>query len=73
MAMTQIEIETMTAIRAAAKKYAYQEDWVQRRYEIAKSVLASIATPEYKMGIAKVAVKYADDLIRELKGMNPEE
>lgn len=35
--MTQIELETMTAIKNAARKYTSHEiDWEQRRYEIAK-------------------------------------
>ena len=41
--MTQLEKETMEATKRAARKYIYNEvDWEQRRYEIARDVLASI-------------------------------
>lgn len=43
-------------------------DWQQRRYEIAKDILA--ATYDYPMGgnpYVKIAVSIADDLIAELK------
>lgn len=49
-------------------------DWEQRRYEIAKDVLAAqISDVEYAENnseqiLAKYAVKYADALIKELKG-----
>lgn len=49
-------------------------DWEQRRYEIAKDVLAAqISDTEYAENnseqiLAKYAVKYADALIEELKG-----
>lgn len=49
-------------------------DWEQRRYEIAKDALAAqISDVEYAENnseqiLAKYAVKYADALIKELKG-----
>ena len=45
-------------------------NWEQRRYEIAKDVLiALIAKPEIVLTAsdAKVAIRYADALIKELK------
>lgn len=45
-------------------------DWEQRRYEIAKAALAGLlANPSFSgtAGIAKRAVKYADDMIKQLK------
>lgn len=41
--MTQLEKETMEIAKRAARKYIYNEvDWEQRRYEIARDVLASM-------------------------------
>lgn len=41
--MTQLEKETMEALQRAAREYIYDEvNWEQRRYEIARDVLASI-------------------------------
>ena len=52
----------------------YKEiDWEQRRYEIAKDVLtAFIAKPEIVLTTSdvKVAVRYADAFIEELKKKN---
>lgn len=50
-------------------------DWEQRRYEIAKAALAGLlANPLFNgtTGIAKRAVKYADDMIKQLKQNNNE-
>ena len=52
----------------------YKEiDWEQRRYEIAKDVLISlISKPEIVLTAsdAKIAIRYADALIEELKKEN---
>ena len=41
--MTNIELEVLSMAKAALRKYnAGEIDWEQRRYEIAKDVLASI-------------------------------
>lgn len=44
-------------------------DWEQRRYEIAKDILAAlISSPTTRYySYSKVAVEYADALIKELK------
>lgn len=50
-------------------------NWEQRRYEIAKAALAGLlANPLFNgtTGIAKRAVKYADDMIKQLKQQNNE-
>lgn len=74
--MTVIEHRTMEAIQSINRKIkdAIQIDWEQRRYEIAKEVLAGIVsricdcvpvTP-YE-DVAEDAVAYTDALISELK------
>lgn len=74
--MTIEERNTARAIQDIAKelKKPPKIDWEQRRYEIAKEMLAAFlsnscnnvygGTPEHQ---AKDAVKYADALIAELK------
>lgn len=48
--MTQLEKETMEITKRAARKYIYNEvDWEQRRYEIAKDVLASVMSENREM------------------------
>lgn len=38
--MTNIELQTLNAVKAAAREYISREiDWEQRRYEIAKEML----------------------------------
>ena len=72
--MTQIELETMTAVKNAARKYAQEGiDWEQRRYEIAKDVLPSLMQVRFDVGYplpqrVNLAIAYADELIRQLKG-----
>lgn len=74
--MTVIEKQTMDAIIAINRKTkdANQIDWEQRRYEIAKDVMAaqmSNSNPNihryspYK--IARYSVEWADALVDELK------
>ena len=72
--MTQIELETMTAVKNAARKYAQEGiDWEQRRYEIAKDVLPSLMQVRFDVGYplpqrVNLAIAYADELIKQLKG-----
>lgn len=66
--MTRIELETMSAVKNAARKYAQEGiDWEQRRYEIAKAVLPSLVGYTIPRRV-NIAIAYADELIRQLKG-----
>ena len=48
--MTQLEKETMELAKRAARKYIYDEvNWEQRRYEIARDVLASMMSENREM------------------------
>ena len=78
MPLTNIEIETMTMVKAACRKYTEEKnhaapiDWEQRRYEIARDCMASQMASvyhgqyDYKSCVSN-AVIYADALIAELK------
>jgi len=73
--MTQIELENLNLQNQCARKYlgrTYDEiDWENRRYEIAKGMLPYLAEfydERDKDSVANEAVKYADALIRQLKG-----
>lgn len=51
-------------------------DWEQRRYEIAKDVLPSLMQVRFDVGYplpqrVNLAIAYADELIRQLKGGQP--
>ncbi len=75
--MTIEERDTARAIQSIARKLkeSPQIDWEQRRYEIAKDVMAALITepdPCFVAGpalefCAQSAVKAADLLIKELK------
>lgn len=73
--MTVIEQRLMDALANAARKYSNPKiDWEQRRYEIAKNMMAAFmtapgdwATWNSLEDLAKQCVKYADGLINELK------
>lgn len=72
--MTNIELETLSAVKAAARKYVNKEnvDWEQRRYEIAKDVLAAIVShSDYYASKKEIyvdaSVEYADLLIQRLQ------
>lgn len=73
--MTNIELEVLSMAKAALRKYnAGEIDWEQRRYEIAKDVLAAYATTQDGIVVERdvpSAVRIADDLIKELKGEKP--
>ena len=64
-------METMSLVKSACRKYIAEEiNWEQRRYEIAKDVLAGFAASDRGVLIAdaQTAVKFADALIKALKG-----
>ena len=75
--LTNIEMQTLEALRKAAVTYARQseeKDWEQRRYEIAKEVMPVLAEinerkdkPNLECWVARCAIDYADALIAELK------
>lgn len=71
--MTNIELQTLSAVKNAAIKYASQKDgidWEQRRYEIAKDVLAgrlSFSPPTDIDRFVEYCVIYADKLIECLR------
>ena len=72
--MTNIELETLSAVKAAARKYVNERDanWEQRRYEIAKDVLAAIVSNSdhfltRKEFYVEKSVEYADLLIKKLQ------
>lgn len=64
--MTRIEIETMELIKAACREYINNQregiDWEARRYEIARDLYAN-----NRDASAENCVKWADELIKELK------
>lgn len=69
--MTQLEMRASDAIIALNRKVkdSHQIDWEQRRYEIAKEVMASEASKgSFSGDAAQYAVACADALIKELKG-----
>lgn len=72
--MTNLEQAFLeSATRYFREAQSKEIDWEQRRYEIAKDVLiALIAKPEIVLTAsdAKVAIRYADALIEELKKEN---
>lgn len=65
--MTNIELETLSAVKAAARKIANQDiDWEQRRYELVKAMLPRIEreTPEE---MVDAAIEIADITIAKLR------
>jgi len=82
MPLTNIEVETLSAIKAAARKFANETiDWEQRRFEVAKDVLPSILSKKYMKdngyiydneSAVKESVKIADLLINELRNKKTE-
>lgn len=70
--MTNIELQTMEAVKRAAYAFTNKEiDWEQRRYELAKSAISGVAASDYSEElVAKFAVRYADAVIRELKSQH---
>lgn len=73
--MTNIELNTMKAAEGAAQQYPCRTvapDWEQRRYEIARGMLCAlqgrIESDDPVGGGCALAIEYADELIRQLKG-----
>lgn len=70
--MTQLEQETLTAVKRAANKIA-GVDWEQRRYELVRDILPTIiqvnanATAESEDEIINIAISTADKVIAALK------
>jgi hypothetical protein len=70
--MTQLEQETLTAVKRAANKIA-GVDWEQRRYELVRDILPTIiqvnanATSESEDEIINIAIRTADKVIAALK------
>ena len=73
MPMTNIEFEALTLLKSCAKKYLNRDnldrtiDWEERRYQIAKSILAGYAVNHTLNLDVESAVKAADALIEVLK------
>lgn len=68
--MTNLEQTFLeSATRYFRESQSKEIDWEQRRYEIAKDVLAVLVSSSVTSyySYPKVAVKYADVLIKELK------
>ena len=67
MGLTQLEVETLTAVKAAARKLSREDiDWEERRYELVKNILPSISrdTPEE---MVDAAITLADIAIEKLR------
>lgn len=77
MSMTNLEIQTMEAVKSASRAIVKHVDnqqklgnvWEQRRYEIAKDVIAAFAVNGHNSvnHCVKVSVEIADKLIEELR------
>ena len=71
--MTNIELETLHAVKAAALKYS-RESWEDVRINaaiaIAQGRMSSRIVIVDKEAFAKTCVEYADALIKELKKKN---
>jgi len=70
--MTNIELQTMSAVKEAARAFVNNEiDWEQRRYEIAKAamqgMLANNALSKTFYELAVNSIRCADVLIEQLK------
>lgn len=77
--MTNIEIETLNLAKSAFRKFIAEDEWEQRRYEIAKTMLpvcvewydshaTEMLMEDVQYEAASDAVGYADALIKILKG-----
>ena len=67
MGLTNLEVETLTAVKTAARKLAKEDiDWEQRRYELVKELLPTIRreTPEE---MVNAAIYLADTTIKALR------
>lgn len=80
MALTNIEQETLAALKRAANKCVNDKkgiDWEQRRYEIAKQCLSEIYPKVHGESLSiegdiewstEISIMLADELIKQLKG-----
>ena len=75
MALTNIEQETLTALKRAANKYTNSKmeiDWEQRRYETASRYAIQLLSQQWYISGVEAAVEsgieLADTLISKLKG-----
>lgn len=67
MGLTQLEVETLTAVRRAANVLANKDiDWEERRYELVKQLLPTVHrnTPEE---MVNSAITLADIAIEKLR------
>ena len=69
--LSQIEMENLHLQNQCARKYLGRDiDWEQRRYEIAKEVMAADVASgrnDTLAGCADYAISMADELIKQLK------
>lgn len=67
MGLTNLEVETLNAVKAAARKLASQDiDWEQRRYELVKELLPAIHK-ETAEEMVETAITIADAAIKALR------
>ena len=67
MPLTNLEVETLTAVKAAARKLAREEiDWEERRYELVKQLLPAIHRDTVEE-MVNTAVEIADAAITTLR------
>lgn len=67
MPLTTIEVETLTAVKNAARKFLKDDiDWEQRRYELVKQILPTIKRDTPKE-MVDVACEIADAAIARLR------
>jgi hypothetical protein len=69
--MTNIELETLQAVKAACKEYCKSQSWenvrIQAAIAIAQGRIASRIIIANKELFAETCVEYADALVEELK------
>jgi hypothetical protein len=72
--MTNIELETLQAVKTACREYCKTQSWknirIQAAIAIAQGRMASRSIIADKEAFAKTCVEYADALIEELKKKN---
>lgn len=72
MPLTNLEVETLTAVRSAARKISNDViDWEERRYELVKSILPAVITSYHKDWtddqITHQSIVLADEVIKQLR------
>ena len=69
--MTNIELETLQAVKAACKEYCKSQSWdrvrIQAAIAIAQGRMASRSIITDEEAFAKSCVRYADTLVKALK------